>query len=238
MGRAARGGRSTARLSASACSAAPPPPEGPPTRASPSAALPPAARKPGKGRLDAQLLLQYPQYSRSLVQSWIIQGKVLVGGVPVTKPGTGVHPDAAIEITAEDPRFVCRAGYKLEAALEGFGLSVAGLTALDSGLSSGGFTDCLLQRGAARVYGVDVGYGQVHERIRTDARVVVMERTNLRHLRALPEPVDVATLDLSFISALKCLPAVRAVLKPGGRVRERGCEPPHSGPRGRIGCRP
>ena len=100
-------------------------------------------------------------------------------------------------------RFVCRAGYKLEAALDLFNVCVKGAVALDAGLSTGGFTDCLLQRGAARVYGVDVGYGQVAERIRTDARVVVMERVNLRHLEGLPEPVDVATLDLSFISVLK-----------------------------------
>ncbi len=123
-------------------------------------------------------------------------------------------------------RFVCRAGYKLEAALEAFGVDVSGAVALDAGLSTGGFTDCLLQRGAARVYGVDVGYGQarecatsrvvtlsaaadvasarqVHDRIRRDERVVVMERVNLRHLPGLPEPVDIATLDVSFISLLK-----------------------------------
>jgi hypothetical protein len=121
---------------------------------------------------------------------------------------------------------VCRAGYKLEAALDTFGVDVTGCVALDAGLSTGGFTDCLLQRGAARVYGIDVGYGQaraaqqrsgvlrallkrrvcraqVHDRIRRDPRVVVMERVNLRHLEGLPEPVDVATLDVSFISVLK-----------------------------------
>ncbi len=128
-------------------------------------------------------------------------------------------------------RFVCRAGYKLEAALDTFGVDVTGCVALDAGLSTGGFTDCLLQRGATRVYGIDVGYGQaraaqqrqwraacladaarllrvsagaqVHDRIRRDPRVVVMERVNLRHLEGLPEPVDVATLDVSFISVLK-----------------------------------
>ena len=97
-------------------------------------------------------------------------------------------------------------------------MDVTGLTCLDAGLSTGGFTDCLLQRGAARVYGVDVGYGQVHERVRTHPRVVVLERTNLRHLTTLPELVDIATLDLSFISVLKVLPAVNQLLRPGGRL--------------------
>ena len=113
---------------------------------------------------------------------------------------------------------MCRGGFKLEAALETFGVDVTGLTCLDAGLSTGGFTDCLLQRGATRVYGVDVGYGQVHERVRTHPRVVVLERTNLRHLTTLPELVDIATLDLSFISVLKVLPAVNQLLRPGGRL--------------------
>jgi hypothetical protein len=164
---------------------------------------------------------------------------------------------------------VCRAGYKLEAALDAFGVEVAGCVALDAGLSTGGFTDCLLQRGARHVYGVDVGYGQVmtwqrerhaprhmraltrcaapqvHERIRTDARVTVMERVNLRHLAAdaLPEPVDVATLDVSFISLLKARPRIGcpsrvppadvAPAPPGGARRARGAAP--GGPPGRPG---
>jgi len=162
----------------------------------------------------------YPQYSRTLVQSWIAQGKVLVDGVVSTKAGAATSPDAVLLITAEDPKFVCRGGYKLEAALAAFAVPVAGCVALDAGLSTGGFTDCLLQHGAARVYGVDVGYGQVAERIRRDERVVVRERTNLRHLKPadLPEQVDVATLDVSFISLLKVAPAVRGVLRPGGRL--------------------
>ena len=187
---------------------------------SPAAASPgqPASRRIPKSRLDALALELYPQYSRTLVQSWILQGKVLVDGVPVTKAGAAVSHASEVTITAQDPRFVCRAGYKLEAALDAFGVDVAGLVALDSGLSTGGFTDCLLQRGAAHVYGVDVGYGQVADRIRNDPRVTVMERCNLRHLTQLPELVDLATLDLSFISVLKVLPAVKALLKPAGRV--------------------
>ena len=102
--------------------------------------------------------------------------------------------------------------------MDAWAVNVDGVVALDAGLSTGGFTDCLLQRGAARVYGVDVGYGQVHERIRVHPRVVVLERTNLRHMTAasLPEPVQLATLDLSFISLLKVLPAVKLLLAPGG----------------------
>ena len=206
-----------------ACTVAPSPggallaDEDSPAAASPQAAAPASQRGP-KSRLDALALELYPQYSRTLLQSWILQGKVLVDGVPVTKAGAAVSQASEVIITAEDPRFVCRAGYKLEAALVAFGVDVTGLVALDSGLSTGGFTDCLLQRGAARVYGVDVGYGQVADRIRTDPRVTVMERCNLRHLASLPELVDLATLDLSFISVLKVLPAVKALLKPAARV--------------------
>ncbi|CAI5936762.1 unnamed protein product [Closterium sp. NIES-64] len=131
-------------------------------------------------------------------------GKVLVEGHPVTKAGAQVSEHADVIIKARVPKYVCRAGYKLEGALQQWGVAVGGAVALDAGLSTGGFTDCLLQHAAARVYGVDVGYGQVSERIRIDPRVVVMERTNLRHLSPsdLPEKVDLVTLDLSFISVL------------------------------------
>jgi hypothetical protein len=131
-------------------------------------------------------------------------GKVLVNNQPVLKAGAPVSRTAQVTITVEEPRFVCRAGFKMEAALRHFAIDVTGLRALDSGLSTGGFTDCLLQHGAASVVGVDVGYGQVAEKVRTDPRVTVMERTNLRHFRADQLPgggvVDLVTLDLSFIS--------------------------------------
>jgi len=113
---------------------------------------------------------------------------------------------------------VCRAGWKLEKALDHFGIDPHGLVIVDAGLSTGGFTDCLLQRGAKRIYGIDVGYGQVHEKIRHDPRVVVMERTNLRYLEGLPEKVDLVTLDLSFISVLKVMNAVKKVIKPDGML--------------------
>lgn len=163
-------------------------------------------------RLDEVCVERFPQYSRSMIQSWILQGKVLVDGRVAGKAGMAVTDKAIVEIIAETPKFVCRAGYKLEAALEKLNIDVAGKVALDSGLSTGGFTDCLLQYGASFVYGVDVGYGQVAERIRTDKRVSVIERTNLRYLSGLPQKVDIVTLDLSFISILLVMPAVIAVM--------------------------
>ncbi|CAL8472092.1 g11634 [Coccomyxa elongata] len=181
-------------------------------------ALPAAPKAPKKRRLDEVCLEQYPEHSRSVIQSWIAQGKVAINGRVITKAGTSVASQSAVQITAESPKFVCRAGLKLEGALDHFGLDVSGMRVLDAGLSTGGFTDCLLQRGASHVVGVDVGYGQVAERIRTDPRVTVMERTNLRYvqLEDLPErrPVDLATLDLSFISLLKVLPSVCGLLAP------------------------
>ena len=171
-----------------------------------------------KKRLDAYLVEQYPQYSRSQIQSWIMQGKAAVNGTIVTKPGIIVPQDAEITLVVEEPKYVCRAGWKLEKALEYFAIDVSGLTILDAGLSTGGFTDCLLQRGAAKVFGIDVGYGQVHEKIRQDPRVIVQERTNLRHLTDVGEKVDLITLDLSFISVLKIMDAVCALLKPDGKL--------------------
>lgn len=171
-----------------------------------------------KARLDTIIQQKYPDLSKTLIQSLIMQGKVKVEGKVITKPGTQVSGDSAIEVNLEMPKYVSRAGFKLEKALEHFNLNVAGLTVLDAGLSTGGFTDCLLQHGAYRVYGIDVGYGQVHEKIRKDLRVVVMERTNLRTLENLPEPVDLVTLDLSFISVLKVLNAVKQNLKSHGKL--------------------
>lgn len=169
-----------------------------------------------KKRLDAVVLERHPMYSRRQIQSWIMQGKILVDGKVVTKPGVLIHDDAPLTMNVQEPKYVGRAGFKLEKALEHFNVKVEGCVVLDAGLSTGGFTDCLLQHGARKVYGVDVGYGQVHEKIANDERVIVKERTNLRDLRSLGEPVDLVTLDLSFISVLKVMEAVCAVLKPGG----------------------
>ncbi|KAK4268142.1 hypothetical protein QN277_024835 [Acacia crassicarpa] len=166
-----------------------------------------------KKRLDEVCLERFQQYSRNFIQSWILQGKVYVDGKVVNKAGTPVSDKAVVEIKAEVPKYVCRAGHKLEAAFEQLGVDVAGKVALDSGLSTGGFTDCLLQHGASFVYGVDVGYGQVADKIRLDERVSVIERTNLRYLSELPQKVDLVTLDLSFISILLVMPAVVNVMK-------------------------
>ncbi len=171
-----------------------------------------------KTRLDILVQKQHPELSRTLIQSIIMQGKVSVDGKPATKPGQQVADDAKIEVALSEQKFVSRAGYKLERALDYFNIDVHGLVVMDAGLSTGGFTDCLLQRGAAKIYGVDVGYGQVHEKIRNDPRVVVIERTNLRHLDHLPELVDLVTLDLSFISLLKVLDSVKKLIKPNGQL--------------------
>ncbi len=171
-----------------------------------------------KKRLDLVIAQLRPDLSRSFIQSIIMQGKVRVDKAVITKAGMLVPVDAPIELIIEQPKFVSRAGFKLEHALDHFGIDVQDLVALDAGLSTGGFADCLLQRGAAKVYGVDVGYGQAHEKIRANDRVVVMERTNLRHLESLPELVDIATLDLSFISVLKVIEKVHSLLKPAGTL--------------------
>jgi 23S rRNA (cytidine1920-2'-O)/16S rRNA (cytidine1409-2'-O)-methyltransferase len=173
-----------------------------------------------KKRLDHLIHKQMPQYSRQQIQSWIMQGKVTVDGRVISKSGTAVNEDAKIVVKAEEPKYVSRAGYKLEHALDSFNVDVNGLVVLDAGISTGGFTDCLLQRGAAKVYGIDVGYGQVAEKIRHDKRVILLERTNLRNLRAcdIGEQVDLITLDLSFISILKVMDAVVSLLKDDGRL--------------------
>lgn len=171
-----------------------------------------------KKRLDQLVHEQQPQYSKTQIQSWIMQGKVKVDGQIVTKPGTMIDESAVLSYDIQEPKFVSRAGFKLEKALDHFGVDVTDYVVMDAGLSTGGFTDCLLQRGAKKVYGVDVGYGQVAEKIRKDPRVVLMERTNLREVRDLGESVDLVTLDLSFISVLKVMDAVNAVLKPNGKL--------------------
>ncbi len=180
-----------------------------------------------KVRLDQLVCEQYPQFSRRQIQSWIMRGKVKADGTGGTggtgekrldKPGMQVKPDLVIELIVDEPKYVSRAGFKLEKALDHFGIDVKGLTVLDAGLSTGGFTDCLLQQGAQKVIGIDVGYGQVHEKIRIDQRVVVLERTNLRYIdeQTVGDLVDMVTLDLSFISLLKVMDAVNSVLKSGG----------------------
>ena len=142
---------------------------------------------------------------------------VLVNGSPVTRAGASVRSGDEISLKAP-PRFVSRGGEKLDHALTVFGIEVRDLIAADFGASTGGFTDCLLQRGAARVYAIDVGYGQLASRLRADPRVVVIERTNVRHLESLPERVDLVTIDVSFIGLSLVLPAARNLLNDSGRI--------------------
>jgi len=142
-------------------------------------------------------------------------GEVLVDGRAVSKAGTLVAGEVTITIVAAPP-FVSRGGLKLEHALDRFGLDVSGKVAADIGASTGGFTDCLLKRGASRVYAIDVGYGQLDYHLRQDARVVVMERVNARYPVTLPEKVDLATIDVSFISVTRIIPNVAQLLKEDG----------------------
>ena len=167
-----------------------------------------------KKRLDVLLVEQYLAESRSQAQRLIRAGLVRVAGQVSDKPGVKVATNVEITLQAR-PRFVSRGGEKLEAALVRFGLDVAGVVAADVGASTGGFTDCLLQHGACRVYAIDVGYGQLDWRLRNDPRVVVMERTNARYLESLPELVSLVTADVSFISLRLILPvAVRWLIPP------------------------
>jgi len=170
-----------------------------------------------KERLDQLLVRRGLVESRALAQRMIMAGQVRLKGQPVLQPSTRVSPDAAVEIIAA-PRFVSRGGEKLEAALQKFRLEPAGWACADVGASTGGFTDCLLQHGAGRVYAIDVGHGQLHWRLRNDPRVVLMERKNARYLSELPEPIRLATVDVSFISLRLILPLVAGWLVAGGEV--------------------
>ncbi len=168
-------------------------------------------------RLDQLLVDRGLFASREQARRAVMAGAVLVAGQRVDKPGTSVADEAKLELLAREP-FVSRGGRKLAAALDHFAIDPKGWVCLDAGASTGGFTDCLLQRGAARVYAADVGYGQLDARLRADPRVVVMERVNLRHLDpgGLAEPVRLIVADLSFISLLKVAPALLPHLAPDG----------------------
>lgn len=165
----------------------------------------------GRRRLDAELVRRGLVPSRARAKELIADDLVTVGGAIAAKPGRLVSTAEPIELLAPPPRFVGRGGEKLDAALEGFDVEVAGRRAIDVGSSTGGFTDCLLQRGAAAVLAVDVGRGQLHERLRDDDRVHVRERTDVRDLDLTAvgwEPADLLVVDLSFISVAAVLPAL------------------------------
>ncbi len=170
-----------------------------------------------KDRLDKMLVARGLVETRAKARGMIMAGEVFVNGQMVDKAGTMVAEGDEIRLVDPLP-YASRGGYKLAGALDQFGIAVAGATCADVGACTGGFTDVLLQRGAARVYSIDVGYGQLDWKLRQDPRVVVMERTNARHLESLASPVDFVCIDVSFISLRLVLPAVAGWLKPDGQV--------------------
>lgn len=173
-----------------------------------------------KTRLDLLLTERGLQESRQKAQATIMSGLVFVNGQRVDKPGTAVPNDAPIEIRGNTLKYVSRGGLKLEKAMQVFPITLADKICMDVGASTGGFTDCMLQNGAKRVYSVDVGYGQLAWSLRTDDRVVNLERTNFRHIteEQVPEPVDFASVDVSFISLKHIFPNLHLLLRPSGQA--------------------
>ena len=173
-----------------------------------------------KKRLDLLVVEKGIATSRQRARALIMAGKILVDTQRMDKPGVQVDIDARVVLKGDDLPYVSRGGMKLDGALKALKLDVADLVCLDVGASTGGFTDCLLQHGARKVYAVDVGYGQLAWPLRQDPRVVVIERTNIRHMKpdALPESVDLITIDASFISLKIVVPAAIKFLKPSGKI--------------------
>jgi 23S rRNA (cytidine1920-2'-O)/16S rRNA (cytidine1409-2'-O)-methyltransferase len=173
-----------------------------------------------KQRLDQMLVDRGLAESRTRAQALVLSGNVFSGEKRLDKPGTQLAADIALEVRGKDHPWVSRGGLKLAHALEAFALSPAGLVCIDVGASTGGFTHVLLENGAVRVYAVDVGHGQLAWSLRQDERVVVLERTNARHLTAehIPEPADWVVCDASFIGLATVLPAAMALTKRGGRL--------------------
>lgn len=173
-----------------------------------------------KKRLDTLLTERGLAETRSKAQAVVMSGEVYVNGQKADKPGAAFEETAAIEVRGSVCPYVSRGGLKLEKALREFGVDPSGFVCSDSGASTGGFTDCLLQRGAAKVFAIDVGYGQLAWKVRNDPRVVCMERTNVRYVTPedIGEPLDLSVVDVSFISLKLVLPAIFALLKPEGQV--------------------
>lgn len=173
-----------------------------------------------KTRLDVLLVEQGFLESRQKAQATIMSGIVFVNGQRVDKPGTSVPNDAAIEVRGHTLRYVSRGGLKLEKAMQSFPITLEGKICADIGASTGGFTDCMLQNGAVKVYSVDVGYGQLDWKLRNDPRVVCMERTNARYLthEEIPDALDFASIDVSFISLKLIFPALYGLLRDGGEI--------------------
>jgi 23S rRNA (cytidine1920-2'-O)/16S rRNA (cytidine1409-2'-O)-methyltransferase len=173
-----------------------------------------------KKRIDTLLVEKKLCHSRERAKALIMAGRVIVNHMPCDKPGAQFPEDMEITVTGDGQRYVSRGGQKLEAALKANHIDCSGLVCLDVGASTGGFTDCLLQHGAARVFAVDVGYGQLAWSMRQDDRVVVIERTNIRSMdpALITSPVDLVTIDTSFISLKIVVPAVLRFLKPNGVI--------------------
>jgi 23S rRNA (cytidine1920-2'-O)/16S rRNA (cytidine1409-2'-O)-methyltransferase len=173
-----------------------------------------------KVRADVLLTQRGLAPSRARAQALILAGKVFTGDRRIDKSGETLDEAAPVEVREPDHPYVSRGGVKLAGALDAFGYDPVGKVVADFGASTGGFTDCLLQRGASKSFAIDVGYGQLHDKLRQDGRVVVMERTNARHLKRgdLPEPLDLVVIDASFIGLEKLLPAAHALLSTGGEV--------------------
>jgi 23S rRNA (cytidine1920-2'-O)/16S rRNA (cytidine1409-2'-O)-methyltransferase len=177
-----------------------------------------------KARLDKFLMERGLAPSRERAQALILAGRVLINEQKVEKPGASVAADATVRLLGDDLRYVSRGGLKLEAALKQWGIDLTGRTCADVGTSTGGFTDCMLQHGAAAVVAIDTGYGQIAHKLRVDPRVMLLERTNARHLKAeqvtftvtfSDAPITFLAMDVSFISATLVLPAVVAAMRPG-----------------------
>lgn len=192
--------------------------------------------RPKKERLDVLLVDLGLAPTRARAQALVLAGQVVVDDQRVDKPGTRVSTEAEVRLKGEPMPYVSRGGLKLAAALEHFQLDVRGAVCADIGASTGGFTDCLLQAGAAKVYALDVGRGQLHARLRSDPRVVLREGVNARHLgpSELPEKVSVLVLDVSFISLTQVLPATVQFLAPGG-VTVALVKPQFEAGRGQVG---
>lgn len=176
-----------------------------------------------KLRLDKLMLARQLAPTREKAQALVLAGRVLVNEQKIDKPGTSVDEDAAIRILGDDLRYVGRGGLKLEAALQRWKIDLTGRFCLDVGASTGGFTDCMLQHGAAKVLAIDTGYGQIAQKLRDDPRVMLMERTNARHIKSgdLPPGIAFLGMDVSFISATLILPAViPAAFAPSGAPAE------------------
>jgi 23S rRNA (cytidine1920-2'-O)/16S rRNA (cytidine1409-2'-O)-methyltransferase len=168
-----------------------------------------------KRRIDSLLVDRGLVESRTKAQALVMAGEVMVDGRAVVKAGTLISEESEITVIGPPP-FVSRGGLKLDYTLDQFKIDVSSKVIIDVGASTGGFTDCLLKRGAKRVYAIDVGYGQLDYRLRQDSRVVVMDRVNARYPITMPEKVDLATIDVSFISVEKIIPSVARMVKEGG----------------------